>query len=94
MLLGTRLITSGDFRRYEVDYADFLQHGDTISTTSVTQNGATSSIGPVSTDVTNTKVFFFLSGGVVNETPTVTIKITTVMGEIVNDTIAYQVVAA
>lgn len=93
MLLDTRLITSGDTRRYEIDYAEFLQHGDTISSVTVTTTGPTSSMGAVTLDVSKTKVFFFLQGGTTGETPIVKTKIITVFGETVNDTIDYRVVA-
>ena len=93
-LLGNRLIATGDIRRYEIDYADFLQHGDVILNTTVTDNGPTSAVTTSSLDVTQTKVFFFLRGGVVGEAFAVTATIVTQLGETVHDTIAYQVVAA
>ena len=94
MLLGNRLITTGDTRRYEVDYADFLQTGDVIASATVSENGPTSQTGSAVLDVSQTKFFFFLTAGVVGEAFTVSLQIKTVFGEIVNHTINFQVVPA
>ena len=93
-LLGNRQITVGDTRRYEVDYCGFLQQGDVLSATTVTDNGATSTTTSAALDVTSTKVFFLVTAGTLGEVFTVAIQVTTVFGEIVNDTIAFQVVSA
>lgn len=94
MLIGGRDITTGDTRRYEVNYQDFLQHGDTISSFTVTTTAPTSRIGTTSRNVTNTSIFFLLTAGTVGEAFTVAVRVVTALGETVNDTLEFKVVAA
>ncbi len=94
MLLGNRHITAGDTRRYLIDYREFLQPGDTVSAVTVTTTSTHSSVGVIQRDVMDTRVFFFILAGAAGEVFTVAVQITTVFGEIVNDTIDFQTVPA
>jgi hypothetical protein len=98
MDLGFRKITQGDVRRYEVDYSQFLPHGAKLKsptgTIGPTGGSFTSSIGAVSLDVTDTKVFIFITGGTaLNEKFTVTLQVQDTFNETVNDTLNFTVVA-
>ena len=105
MLLATKQFTLGDTIQYTVDYREHpgsgpytivppnpVRDGDRITSTTVVSN---------SSDVTITgavvkeghKVFFVLSGGVLNETFTVTITINTDNTETFVDTIIFTVVS-
>ena len=96
MLLGHRNLTSGDTIRYEIDYTDFLAHGAKLkSPTGYFPTGAsfTSQLGATMLDVTDTKVFVFVTGGVVNETFTLTVQVQDSFNEVVNDTISFMIVS-
>ena len=105
MLLATKQFTLGDTIQYTVDYREHpgsgpytivppnpVRDGDSITSTTVVSN---------SSDVTITgavvkeghKVFFVLSGGVLNETFTLNIVANDNFGEVLNDQIAFTVVA-
>lgn len=95
MLLGTRNLTSGDVRRYQVSYRGFLAPGEKIKLPTVTiPAGLTSSIGAVSMDVDDDLVFFFVTGGSnLNEAFTATVQVQTTYLQTINDTIAFQIVS-
>lgn len=94
MLLGQQQITTGDKRRYQVDYTQFLQFGEVLTTSSVSVNsGATSTASGAYFDVTETQLYFFVVGGKLGESFTVSIQVGTNFGEVVNDTIAYMVIS-
>lgn len=100
-LLGTRNITSGDTRRYEVDYREFLTGAGATGklknpsvTIATSIPPATSSVVSFSLSVDDTRLFFYIHGGItVNETFTVNVQVQDTQGETVNDTIGYTVVA-
>jgi len=95
MLLGSRQITSGDVRRYVIDYSEFLQKGTTLTTPSASISaGATSTVESVSLDDTNTKMILYVTGGsVLNETFTVNVVVHDTNNQVVNDTIDFTVVS-
>ena len=96
MQLSNQNITTGDTRRYQVDYEPFLQDGEKLTSFTVTTAAATSTVNSAISflDVGETQLFLFVTGGVVNENFTVQVQVTTNYGETVNDTIAFSVVAA
>ena len=100
MQLSTQNITTGDTRRYQIDYSTFLQDGENltafIAAIATQTPAATSSINAVLSvlDIDQDAIFLYVVGGTVNENFTVTVQVTTNYGEIVNDTIAFTVVAA
>ena len=96
MLLGHRNLTAGDTRRYEVDYTDFLARGAKLTKpTGYFNTGTTftSSLGTMALDESATKVFVFVTGGVVNEQFTLTIQVQDTFNEVVNDTITFTIVS-
>ena len=99
MQLSNQNITTGDIRRYQIDYTPFLQEGETIISftlglTPATATSTVNSLGNSFLDVSETQLYLFVTGGNVNENFTVTVQIVTNYGETVNDTIAFSVVAA
>jgi hypothetical protein len=93
MLIGKMQHTVGNSRRRVVDYTTFLEPG---------KNSISSATGSAdATDVTITsvtvlegrKVQFFVNGGSLNETFTVTLQLTLRTTETVTDTIQFTCVA-
>ena len=96
MQLGQDNLTTGDTRRYQVDYRPFLQFGEVLIAATVTGNGPTSTVKLPTTgflDVTETQLYFFVTGGSVGENFTASVQVKTSYGQIVNDTVAYSVVS-
>jgi len=94
MQLGSQTsITAGDTRRYRIDYTGFLQFGETLSSFTLSDNGPTSSVQGGFLDVTETQLYFFVTGGNLNELFTVSVQVKTNYGETVNDTIQFIVTA-
>ena len=96
MLLGHRNLGSGDTIRYEIDYSDFLDRGAKLKSPTgwfPTGTTFTSVLGSTTLDVTDTKVFVFVTGGVVNEQFTLTVQAQDTFNEVVNDTISFTIVS-
>jgi hypothetical protein len=99
MLLGSQNITVGDTRRYVVSYDQFLIKGAVLTTpvTVAVSAGATSAVGTGATapalTVDEKGIIFWLTGGVLNEKFTVSIQVHDNNSEVVNDTIAFTVIA-
>jgi hypothetical protein len=98
MRIAQRFHGAGNKTRYEVDYFNWLQEGRTLSP----NNGFSAALADGSTvtdvtvdqvSVTSTKLFFWVSGGSINEAFTVQTQVTDTLGEIVNDTVDFTVVA-
>ena len=94
MLLDHKPHTVGDRKKYIVDYSQWLNAGDRLVpfVFSATTTSLTASIDTV-TVPTNTTLQFFVNGGVLNEIFTVSIQITTLLGEVKNDTVEFFVTA-
>lgn len=102
MQLSNQQITTGDTRRYQVDYSQFLQFGEKLS--GFTLALATQTPTPTSTvnpsnnsflSVDESQLYIFVVGGTaVGETFTVDVQVTTTYGQTVNDTVAFTVVPA
>src|SRR5579872_1008210 len=97
MLIGTKQHTAGNKTRYQVDYENWLDEGRTLNPSS--GFSASLSVPPALNDVTISQVsvttddlYFFVSGGSVNEAFTVQTQVTDTLGEIVVDTINFSVV--
>ena len=95
MHLGSRNLTSGDTRRYAVDYRGFLQPGEKLTLPVVTvPAGTNSSIGSVALDIDDDKMFVFVTGGtLLNEQFTASVQCRTSFNQVINDTIAFTVVS-
>ena len=98
MLLGSQNLTTGDTRRYLVSYEEFLIKGAVLTAVTVTVSaGATSTVGSGATapklTVDEKGIYFWLTGGTLNEKFTASIQVTDNNSEVVNDTIQFTVVA-
>ena len=98
MLIGNKQHTAGNRTRYEIDYEEWLDEGRTLNQSS----GFSAALAPGSTvndvtidqvSVTSHRLYFFVSGGSINEAFTVQVQVTDTLGEIVTDTVNYTVVA-
>lgn len=91
MQLAKASHTVGNRIRFIIDYSDWLDDGVTVSAGAVTSSSTTATIN--GTLAIDNKVLFYVNGGVLAETFTVSIQMTDSKGEIKNDTMAFTVVA-
>lgn len=91
MQLGKRHQTVGNVTQYFVDYWDGLREGDWLTAASVTSSAVDTTISNVAIREGHV-IVFTLSGGVINETFTVTVQATDNNSEISNDTIEFTMV--
>jgi hypothetical protein len=92
-LLGSKQHTVGNTTRWNVNYALWLEKdGANIEQIDVESNSPTCTVANIS--VLGPDVFFFLTGGTLNERLMVALTMTDNIGNIKNDTIAFTVVAA
>ncbi len=92
MLLGSKQHTAGDTRRWIIDYSRWLDNPTNIVSATVTSSSTSCTITPPAT-VLGKEVIFFLSGGTVGETLTVSIAMTDSDTNVKKDTIKFTVVA-
>lgn len=100
MIIGRKVFSAGNVTRYEVDYSYWLDRGRTINSDPTTfgavqlaQAGGTP-LADITVDqvtVTSDALFFFVSGGSVNEAFTVQVQVEDTLGEKVVDTILFTV---
>lgn len=106
MKIARKAFSIGSTTRYFVNYEYWLQEGRTLS---ATMGACTATLvadpdipgSSVPTDVvvnqvqvTADKMYFFVSGGGVNETFTVQVQATDTLGEIIIDTVEFVVLQA
>lgn len=92
MILQQRNWTAGDKRKFTVDYSGWLDEGVTVSGFTVTSNTTDVVISGVVKNPTGT-CSFFVSGGTVGETATVSLQMTDTRTEVKNDTLVLTIVA-
>ena len=97
MLIGTKQHTAGNKTRYEVDYDQWLDDGRTLNPSSgfsaaLQTPGTPADVTVGTVSVTASKLYFFVSGGSINEAFTAQLQVTDTLGEIVNDTVNFTVV--
>ncbi len=92
MNIAHRPHTVGDRTRYVVNYEDWLADDDRVATATVTVDSDTVTIDNV-TVFLEKEVIFFVDGGILNETFTVTIEIVTLKTVTNSDTMTFFVVA-
>jgi hypothetical protein len=94
MLLTSRNIGVSDIRLYTVSYREWLQRGATLATVAVTvPAGTTSSVGAITLYPEEKCVRFFVTGGVLNEQFTASVVASDSIGQKVNDTVQFLVIA-
>jgi hypothetical protein len=91
MILGSKVHTAGDTKRWRIDYSRWLVNAVNIASATLTSSSATCTVDD--SVVLGDEVVFFLTGGVQGETVTVSVVMTDTDGNIKNDTIAFTVVA-
>ena len=92
MLLRSDTHTIGDVIRWRVNYKRWLDNSASISVGAVSSSSATLTVSNVS--VHGFEIIFFVSGGALNETATLTLTMTDSFGNVKHDTINLTVVAA
>jgi hypothetical protein len=93
MLLASKQHTESDKRRWTVRYGRWLDNTATIDTINVTSSSDTCTVDTPAT-ILGQDVVFFLNGGVLGETFTVTLVMVDSFLNKKTDTISFHVVAA
>jgi hypothetical protein len=91
MLLGSKQHTAGDTKRWRLDYSRWLDNTATIETAMIVSSSVSLTVGAPT--VLGRDVLFLLSGGVVNETATLSVEMTDSLDNTKRDTIKFTVVA-
>jgi hypothetical protein len=91
MLLGSKKHTATATKRWRLDYSRWLENTAEIVDATVASSSVTCSAE--NTTILGKEVVFFLTGGEVGETFTVSVIITDNLGNIQPDTIVFTVVA-
>lgn len=90
-LLGSKQHTSGDVRRWRLDYGRWLENTATILSADVTSSSLTCTADNVT--VLGREIVFYLNGGEVGETLMLGVAMTDSLDNVKHDTISYTVVA-
>lgn len=90
MLIATRKHTVGNRKRFRINYNEWLDEGVTVATATVTSPSATTTVADVT--VVENYVIFFLVGGVLSESLTLSVQMVDSKTGIKNDTIAIRVI--
>lgn len=99
MLLGSRTLAVGDIRRYPVSYRNYLLPGIKVESVTVTPLALPTGLTPTSTvtqayvEEDGNGIVFYVKAGVLNEAFTAQVVITDTVGETVNDTADFLIVA-
>lgn len=93
MLLAKRNFTVGDKRLFTVNYEEFLEPGETMVSGSASSSSSSAVITYHGLNPSQTKIQFYVSGGTLNETFTITLQATSSKGQIINDTIEFLTVS-
>jgi hypothetical protein len=91
-LLASRNQTVSARTRWVVDYSDWLCN-TTLATWALVSSSTTAAVDAGAFNPEQTQVIFFVIGGVLNETFTVTLTVSDSLGQIRIDTINFTVVA-
>ena len=94
MRIGRYLKTPAEVKRYSIEYGDWLDTGEYVSSALMTISPTTSpalAILSQSIPVNGTSLSFFISGGLADTTYTVDVKMTTSAGQVKEDTITFVV---
>jgi hypothetical protein len=97
MSLGRYSKTPAERKRYAIDYSEWLDTGETVSSYIFATSPTTAS--PLVVDATslatgNEVLVFFVSGGIDGQQYTVDVKATTSGGQVKEDTVLFNVRAA
>lgn len=90
-ILGSKTHTAGDTRRWTVLYGKWLDNAATIVSADATSSSATCTVDTPT--VLGREIQFFVDGGTVGETATVTLVMTDSFANVKTDTISFTVIA-
>jgi hypothetical protein len=93
MLLASKNHTAGDTTRFVLAYGQSMENAATITSATFQSSSATLTVDPAKVQLLGQEVVFFVAGGVVGETATVTTVMQDSLGNTRNDTLAFTVVA-
>lgn len=94
MRLGNFNKTPAERKRYAIDYSEWLDTGETVSSYTFTVTPTTTSplvVDATALDATNKVLVFFVSGGLNGKQYTVDVRTTTSGGQLKEDTVLYAV---
>jgi hypothetical protein len=91
MILGSKIHTAGDTKRWRIDYSNWLDNTVNIADADITSSSVTCTVADIV--VLGDEVIFFLTGGIQGENLTIAMTMTDTDGNIKHDTIAFTVVA-
>ena len=92
MLLGSQQHTIGNTTRWTIDYSRWLDN--TAEIQSITAHSSSAALTVTMPTILGHQVQFFISGGNLNETATITLTMVDSFGNTKIDTVLYTVVAA
>jgi hypothetical protein len=90
MRLGKFVKAPNERKRYSIDYDDWLDTGETISSVVFTVDPA-DELAIASSSISSRSLAMFIEGGDANQTYSVTVQITTSLGQIKEDTVTFAV---
>lgn len=93
MLLAKKTKAPTDRKRYVVDYDDWLDTGETLSTVTYSVDSGTATVDGDSIAGDGKSAIFFINDGEVSTTFNVLIQATTSVGQVKNDHIEFVVSA-
>lgn len=95
MLLERKQISPSDNRRYTIDYSDWLDDTETLSTVTFAVDTGPATVGSHAISADGKSVVFFVTGAVI-ATPTfnVAVQATSSAAQIKNDHVEFNVVSA
>lgn len=91
MILGSKQHTTGNTTRWRIDYSRWLDNTATIESADITSPSDLLTVDNLT--VLGREVVFFLSGGELNKTVTLSVQMTDSLGNVKYDTILFTVVA-
>ena len=91
MKLGRFNKTPVERKRYAIDYSQWLDTGETVSSFTLAASPTGMTVDGSSLDTTNTILTYFMSGGTDGQQYTLDVRITTSGGQIKEDTVLYTI---
>lgn len=92
MALARKSHAVGNSTRYVIDYSEWLPHGVTITTATVTSPSATLTVDRVTVGASG-HVYFYVNGGALGETADLAVHVVDSISETKNDIVTVNVVA-
>jgi hypothetical protein len=93
MLLTSKNHTAGDTTRFVLAYGQWMDNAATITSATFASSSATLTVDPAKVQMLGRDVVFFVAGGAIGETATVTVTMQDSFDNVKIDTLAFTVVA-